>query len=457
MNKAFKEKVYLVGIGGIGMSALARYFHAMGHQVIGYDKAINQMTKRLQAEGIGVTHINEEDAVPHPFREKEEVLVIYTPAIPKDDAILNYFKENGFECLKRAEVLGLLSKGIFTIAVAGTHGKTTITSMIAHLLKKGNKKFNAFLGGISRDFGTNLILDPEAEIMLTEADEFDRSFLQLHPNILVVSSVDLDHLDIYESEKDLLDTYSKLIDQIVVKGKLFSHFGIAERLNSKNDVSIKEYAIEEDKAEVSIERIRIESGNYVFDLKQEGKLIENLVCGLPGIHNVENAAVAASVALAVGVDQKIIKEALSSFRGVQRRFDVHINTSEFVYIDDYAHHPKELESLIKSIRQLYPTRKITMVFQPHLFSRTKDFGEEFGEVLATCDELILLEIYPARELPIEGIDSRWLSAKVNKEGVPICQKAQLMNILKSRNVDLLVTAGAGDIDTMVEPIIDYYA
>lgn len=457
MNKAFKEKVYLVGIGGIGMSALARYFHAMGHQVIGYDKAVNQMSKRLQAEGIGITHINEEDAVPHPYRGKDDVLVIYTPAIPKDNAILNYFLENDFECLKRAEVLGKLSKGIFTIAVAGTHGKTTITSMIAHLLKEGNKKFNAFLGGISRDFGTNLILDPEAEIILTEADEFDRSFLQLHPNILVVSSVDLDHLDIYDSEEDLLNTYSKLVDQIVEKGNLFSYFGIAEKLNSKNDISLQEYAIEEDKAEVSIESVRIENGNYVFNLNQRGRLIENLVCGLPGIHNVENSAVAASVALNVGVEERIIKEALSSFRGVQRRFDVHLNSPEFVYIDDYAHHPKELESLIKSIRQLYPLRKMTMVFQPHLFSRTKDFGDDFGKVLANCDELILLEIYPARELPIKGIDSRWLSSKVNKEDVPICQKAQLMNILKSKEVDLLVTAGAGDIDTMVEPIIEYYS
>lgn len=450
-----KKNIYFVGIGGIGMSALARYFNQLGKQVAGYDRSTTDLTKRLQTEGIFVTDFSEADAIAFPYRDQEETLVVYTPAIDESNPMLTYFKENGFECLKRAEVLGLLSKEMKTIAVAGTHGKTTVSSMIAFLLKSADIKINAFLGGISRDFGTNLILEKDAEIMVTEADEYDRSFLQLSPNHLVVTSIDADHLDIYEDTEDIKDTYNQLLEQICHGGSLLTKPSVAEVLELPEEILNDTYSLAQN-SNVKAENIRVEDGSFVFDYVSKDLRIENVSCGLPGIHNVENAVAAMCIAQQMGVEPTQLKNSIAEFRGVKRRFDVHLKTDKIIYIDDYAHHPEELKVLLASVRELYPEKKITAIFQPHLFSRTRDFVEEFAKELALADDAILLEIYPAREEPIEGVNSLWLAKKMKKENVHVCSKHQLINVLKSKEVEVLLTIGAGDIDTMIEPIINFY-
>lgn len=438
------------------MSALARYFISLGKQVAGYDRATTPLTKRLQAEGISVTDFDEADVIPFPHRDKENTLVIYTPAIPENNSILKYFQEEGFDMYKRAEVLGFISQDAKTIAISGTHGKTTISAMLSYLLNRSGVKANAFLGGISTDFGTNLILDKEAEWMVTEADEFDRSFLQLEPEIAVISSVDQDHLDIYENEKDLLDTYSQFAAQIRAEGTLFTKRGVKEKLDLPKDLICMTYGLDDPECNVSAVNIEVAEGKYHFDLRIESQLYTGFSCGLPGIHNVENAVVAMAIAFQLGAEINELKEQLKNFNGVKRRFDVHIRQDDMVYIDDYAHHPEEIKMLLRSVRDLYPEKKVTTIFQPHLYSRTRDLGDEFATALSASDDLILLELYPAREEPIEGIDSRWLSRKINKENVPVCMKSHLMNILKEREIEVLLTVGAGDIDQMIEPIIDYY-
>lgn len=439
------------------MSALARYFLKLGKEVAGYDRATTVLTKRLQAEGVRVTDFDEADSIPFPHREKENTLVIYTPAIPKDNSIRQYFEEEGFEMLKRAEVLGLISKGLKTIAISGTHGKTTISAMVSYLLERSEMKINAFLGGISSDYGTNLILNEGADLMVTEADEFDRSFLQLNPDMAVISSVDADHLDIYEDEKDLLNTYSQFAAQINKGGLLLTKPVVLEKLDLPNEINVKTYGLNDPSTDYAALNLKVENARYHFDLKIGEQNYSGFSCGLPGLHNVENAVAALAIANQLGVSIDQLKESLKEFRGVKRRFDVHLQSEEIVYIDDYAHHPEEIKMLLKSVRELYPGRKITSIFQPHLYSRTRDLGDEFAAALGESDELILLELYPAREKPIEDIDSRWLSRKVNKENVPVCQKSQLINVLKEREIDVLLTIGAGDIDQMIEPIIDFYS
>lgn len=450
-----KEHIYFVGIGGIGMSALARYFNQIGKKVAGYDKTTTTLTKRLQAEGIAVTSFDDADSVPFPYRDKENTLIVYTPAISDSNSILNYFKEEEFECMKRAEVLGLISKSLKTIAVAGTHGKTTVSTMIAYLLKEAGVKVNAFLGGISRDFGTNLILDPEAEFMVTEADEYDRSFLQLSPYLSIITSIDADHLDIYADEQDIISTYKSFANKTDLSGTFYSKQSTLDAFGELNDFEKKTYGLNPN-AWINSTNLHVENGKMLFDLKVGKQVYANFSCGLPGIHNVENATAAIAISLELGVKIEQIKVSLAKFNGVKRRFDVHLRNDNVIYIDDYAHHPQEIKALVSSVRELYPEKKITAIFQPHLYSRTQDFGNEFGEELGKVDDLILLDLYPAREEPIEGIDSRWLAKKVNKENVHVCSKGLLMNVLKSKKVEVLLTVGAGDIDTMVDPIIAYY-
>jgi UDP-N-acetylmuramate--alanine ligase len=450
-----KKNIYFIGIGGIGMSALARYFNQVGHKVAGYDRSTTILTKQLQTEGISITDFAEADAIPHPYRDVANTLVVYTPAVAATNPMLVYFKEEGFECLKRAQVLGLVSKGMKTIAVAGTHGKTTVSTMITYLLKCGGIKVNGLLGGISRDFGTNLLLDPEAEVLVTEADEYDRSFLQLFPNQLVITSIDADHLDIYEDEEDLRNTYNQLIEQVESNGTLYTKKEVAEVLTVPPAIKKRTYSLNQDTT-IKATNIRVEDGYFVFDFESERFTLQNVKCGLPGLHNVENALVAMAVAFTQGVEAEQIKSAIAEFQGVKRRFDVHLKRPEFIYIDDYAHHPEEVKMLLKSVKELYPGKKITTIFQPHLFSRTRDFGEDFARELSLSDELILLEIYPAREEPIEGITSMWLSKLIGKQGVNVCEKHQLLNILKTKEVEVLLTVGAGDIDSMIDPIINHF-
>ncbi|MDA9312701.1 UDP-N-acetylmuramate--L-alanine ligase [Vicingaceae bacterium] len=450
-----KENIYFIGIGGIGMSALARYFNQMGKKAAGYDRSTTTLTKQLQTEGISITDFSEADAIPHPYRDASKTLIVYTPAVSANHPMLVYFREENFECLKRAQVLGLISKEMKTIAVAGTHGKTTVSSMIAYLLKSGGVKVNGLLGGISRDFGTNLILDPEAEILVTEADEYDRSFLQLFPNQLIITSIDPDHLDIYKDGEDLKNTYNQLLAQVDDQGRLYVKPEVMKVLDIPSKIPTRTYSLDQDST-IRARNIRVEDGFFVFDFESERFSIENVKCGLPGLHNVENAMVAMAVAFTQGVDVSKIKSAIAEFQGVKRRFDVHLKTPEFVYVDDYAHHPEEVRMLLKSVKELYPGKKITTIFQPHLFSRTRDFGEDFALELSLSDDLILLEIYPAREEPIEGITSMWLSKLIGKEGVSVCEKHQLLNVLKTKEIEVLLTVGAGDIDSMIDPIINHY-
>jgi len=450
-----KQNIYFIGIGGIGMSALARYFNQVGKKVAGYDRTTTALTKQLQKEGMSISDFSEADAIPYPYRDSSTTLVVFTPAISANHPMLVYFKEEGFECLKRAQVLGLISRGMKTIAVAGTHGKTTVSSMITYLLKAGGIKVNGLLGGISIDFGTNLLLDPGAKILVTEADEYDRSFLQLFPNQLVITSIDADHLDIYEDEADLKNTYNQLIAQVDANGTLYTKPRVMKELNVPEGIQSITYSLDQ-KSGIQAQNLKVEDGYFVFDFVSERFSIQNVTCGLPGLHNVENAIVAMEVAYSNGVDVAKIKTAIAEFKGVKRRFDVHLKRADFVYIDDYAHHPEELRMLLKSVKELYPGKKITTIFQPHLFSRTRDFGKDFARELAQSDDLILLEIYPAREEPLEGINSLWLSKLIGKEGVSVCDKHHLMNILKTKEVEVLLTVGAGDIDTMIEPIINHY-
>lgn len=451
-----KTNVYLIGVGGIGMSALARYFNKLGKQVGGYDRATTKLIKQLEAEGIEVNDINDANAIPPYFREKENTLVIYTPAIPKHNPIRAYFEAEGFRLYKRAEVLGLISQGLQTVAVAGTHGKTTTSALIAFLLKSVDMRINAFLGGISTDFNSNLTLEEDAEIMVTEADEFDRSLLQLEPDVAVVTSLDVDHLDIYADREDMLATYRQFCDQLRKDGSLICKRSIVSDLELSKEIDSFTYGLEDLHADYSAENISVLEGTYQFDFRFKDRFVEKLRCGLPGIHNVENAVAALAVCDQLGLNVKLMREPLSAFKGVMRRFDVHIKRDELVYIDDYAHHPEEIAVLLRSVRELYPGKKITTVFQPHLFSRTKDLANEFAESLSETDELILLELYPAREEPIEGIDSSWLSKKVKLENVLVCQKEHLMSLLKERKLEVLLSVGAGDIDTLIPEINNYY-
>jgi len=450
------EYFYFIGIGGIGMSALASYLNAKGKKIAGYDLRATDITKRLQSAGIIIQHMDDPDLIPFSHRDPEETTVVYTPAIADKHGILRYFREHGFACVKRAEILGELSNQFRTIAIAGTHGKTTISTMVAFLLHRSGIKVNAFLGGISRDFGTNILLDEQAEWMVTEADEFDRSFLQLYPEKLVITSMDADHLDVYENREQLVETYALLLAHIPENGLALLSLQVQKEIdkNKKLSAKIETYHLSEE-ADCKAENIRVENGHLFFDFSSSQIKIKDLQCGLPGLHNVENALAAIRIALEFDLSPRQIRDAMAEFQGVKRRFDVHIKSEKFIYIDDYAHHPTEITTLINSVKMLYPKREITVIFQPHLYSRTRDFGDEFAEALALADELILLEIYPAREEPIEGIKSLWLAKKIKKENVPVCQKHQLINILKQRNPEVLLTVGAGDIDEIVEPIVNH--
>lgn len=438
------KKVYLIGIGGIGMSGLARYFYQKGFLVSGYDKTSTPLTQALEAEGIAISYIDDASSIPTEFHNKDtKTLIIYTPAIPKDSLVFNHFVNRGFDIQKRSQVLGILSKDTFTIGVAGTHGKTTTSTLVAHLLEVGGIKCSAFLGGISTNYNTNLLIG-ESNVMVLEADEYDRSFLTLHPNIAVVTSMDADHLDIYGAEAQLHESFKLFTNQIKEGGKLIYKEGLP--LNNGTTYGISK------SAQAKALNVRIANRKFYFDFKNEFIHLEDLELGLPGQHNIENAVAAIEVALALDVNPDLIKEGLTSFKGVKRRFEYQVQTEGRVYIDDYAHHPEELKACFKAVRSLYPDKKMTVVFQPHLFSRTRDFLDNFAEVLGTADDLLLMEIYPARELPIEGVTSSALADKITGSNVVVCNHQSALSLIKSKQPELLVTVGAGDIDTLVLPL-----
>ncbi|UKJ06847.1 UDP-N-acetylmuramate--L-alanine ligase [Solitalea lacus] len=448
MKLATINKVYLIGIGGIGMSGLARWFKHRGCVVAGYDRTETPLTTELVSEGIDVTYVDEVSAIISPFNGSDvysDTLIIFTPAIPKDSQIFNFFKNVGYDLQKRSQVLGIISEGSFCIAVAGTHGKTTTSTIIAHVLKDSGYDCSAFLGGISSNYNTNLLLG-ENNVMVVEADEFDRSFLTLHPDIAVVTSMDADHLDIYGDASHLHESFNFFAAQLSSDGLLIHKKDLPL---TRKGVS---YAVNNTSADICAENIRIEDGNYYYDYVSSDLIIKDLCLGLPGLHNVENSVAAVRVALELKIDEEKIRKALASFRGVKRRFEYIIKSDSLIYIDDYAHHPEELNACLNSVRQLYPDKKITVVFQPHLYTRTRDFATGFAESLSKADELIMLDIYPARELPIEGVNSQMILDMVTISNKKLSSKSDLVNLINKRETEVLVTVGAGDIDTLVEPL-----
>ncbi|MBB2151588.1 UDP-N-acetylmuramate--L-alanine ligase [Pedobacter gandavensis] len=438
------KRIYFVGIGGIGMSALARYFKSRGCEVCGYDKTRTTLTQSLEEEGILISYVDEVFTLPVEFLTSDEyTLVVYTPAIPKHSALLHYFQEQAFVMKKRSEVLGIISEGQFCIAVAGTHGKTTTSSIIAHVLTATGYGCTAFLGGIASNYHSNFILGAN-NVVVVEADEYDRSFLTLHPDLSVITSMDADHLDIYGDASKLEESFRLFAGQLKPEGTLFVKAGLplADGISYSAGMA----------SSIKGENIRVINSRFVFDYVDGDFRIDDVQLMLPGTHNVENAVAAMAVALKLGIDADKIKGAIASFKGVKRRFEYLVNTNEHIYIDDYAHHPEELKACFHAVRQLYPNKKMTVIFQPHLFSRTRDFAAGFAEVLSTVDDLILLEIYPARELPIEGVDAAFLLDKITLDSKEICAKDLVLERIKIKNPELLITVGAGDIDTLIQPL-----
>ncbi len=441
------ENIYLVGIGGIGMSALARYFHSIGKNVFGYDRTATLLTSELQREGIGITFEDELVAIPHVFKNVDNTLVVYTPAIPSSNKQLNYFKNHSFSIMKRSQVLGLISNGLKGIAVAGTHGKTTVSTLTAHVFAQSKLGCNAFLGGISRNYQSNLLINNQSEYMVLEADEFDRSFLHLFPQVALITSMDADHLDIYGDKKELENTFNTFANQIKQGGVLLHKKGLPVK---NHKVTTYTYSLNE-KADFYAANLELVAGYYQFDLVYPEGQIADIKFSYPGKLNVENAVAAAALALICGVDEQSLKKAMNSFTGIRRRFDYQIKTDDLVFIDDYAHHPAELRATISSVRELYPNKKLTGVFQPHLYSRTKDFAPEFAESLNLLDEVILLDIYPAREEPIAGVDSNLILKDIAVDAIKTT-KQYLIHVLEDKSIEVLLTLGAGDIDKLVEPI-----
>ena len=438
------QRVFLIGIGGIGMSGLARYFKKRGCVVCGYDKTGTPLTESLMNEGIPVVFMDDEDSIQVSFLENDpNTLIIYTPAIPSDSKILNFFKEGGYTMKKRSEVLGIISKGMFTIAISGTHGKTTTSSIVAHVLKDSGYDCSAFLGGIATNYNSNVLFGNN-NTMVVEADEYDRSFLTLHPDIAIVTSMDADHLDIYGDKSHLVDSFKQFTSQLKEGGRLIYRQGLDLSHGKTYSANVV--------ADIQAVNVRIKEGSFFFDFKNANGIIENIQLGLPGLHNIENAVAAIEVALHLGISADKIRNALANFLGVKRRFEYVVKSPEHIYIDDYAHHPEELRACIQAVKSLYPNKKLTAIFQPHLFTRTRDFADGFAEVLAMIDDLIMLDIYPARELPIEGVNSAMILDKINNPKKQILSKQDAIEYVRANNPELLLTVGAGDIDTLIQPL-----
>lgn len=441
MNLNSVHNVYFIGIGGIGMSALARYFMANGKTVSGYDKTPTEITNALTNLGINICFSDALENVPKPFLSKTETLVVYTPAV-KQHAQLAYFKEEGFAVLKRSQVLGHITEHTFCLAVAGTHGKTTTTSILGHLMYSCNVPVTAFLGGISENYNSNYI-SKGTEVSVVEADEFDRSFLTLSPNLACITSMDADHLDIYGDVSELEKSFREFSKKLKPNGKLFV----------KNGLPVQGITFGvNDNADYAVKNIKIENGLYVFDVKTPKTLLANFKFALPGRHNLLNALAAVAMALEYGCNAEQLKQALATYKGVKRRFSYHIKTNDLVYIDDYAHHPEEINAVHQAVREMYPGKKVLAVFQPHLFSRTQDFANEFAKSLSQFNEVLLMDIYPARELPIPGVTSEWLLGKIENQNKQLVKKEDLINKIKASQAQVVLTIGAGDIGEEVKQI-----
>lgn len=439
------KNIYFIGIGGIGMSALARFYKFQGCNVSGYDRTPSDLTEKLETEGIAVHYEDRPDLIPGSVAD---TLVVYTPAVPDDLQELIYAREHGYRVIKRSKTLGELTRGQICLAVAGTHGKTTTSTLIAHILQQ-SKGCSAFLGGISKNYGTNILMSKTSAVV-AEADEFDRSFLQLHPSIAVITAMDADHLDIYGNLATMQQAFREFASQ--VSEILILKLGLPI---SKSDVTarIYSYHFNNPKADFHADKLRLDdTGHYTYDLVHPGGVLRDIRVGTLGWVNVENSVAAAAACLCYGVDAQIVRQSIGSFQGVVRRMDEHYNKDGVVYIDDYAHHPAELDATITSLRQVFPGRRITAVFQPHLYTRTRDFADQFAEALSKVDKLILLDIYPARELPIPGVSSEMIFDKVTAPLKVLVTKEELMSVLEKEQIQVLVTFGAGNIDRYIEPI-----
>lgn len=445
------NSAYFVGIGGIGMSALARWFHANGTKVAGYDRTETMLTKALVEEGIDVHYEDDIEIVDDGFKEKEGTLIIYTPAIPEDHSELSYFNEHSFEVKKRSEVLGMITEDRYTIAVAGTHGKTTTSSMIAHLLSDTQKGCSAFVGGIMTNTNSNLIIGGKDAPVVVEADEYDRSFMRLNPNYTVITSLDPDHLDIYGDETEMLDTYEQFAKKLPKDGKLLMQSDAGYKINP--GIKYTSYEIRE--GDAVADALRIVNGAFVFTYRCGMEKIPDIHLQLPGYHNVLNALAAITVALDMGMDGKEIRKRLKAYAGVKRRFEYVFRSPRVTLIDDYAHHPEEIEAFLKSVKSLARDRKITAIFQPHLYSRTNDFKKGFAEALDKADEVILLDIYPAREKPIEGVSSKSIYDLMENDRKVMIPKDYLIQELEDHDLDVVLTIGAGDIDKEVPKVAEY--
>jgi UDP-N-acetylmuramate--alanine ligase len=458
MNKAQLyniEHVYMIGIGGIGMSALARYFMSLGKTVAGYDQVSTRLTDDLIREGSEIHFTADLAYIRHKYTDLENLLVVYTPAIPHDHLELGFFRKGGYHMMKRAELLGVIADNEQCIAVAGTHGKTTVTTLVTHLLKVAGLPCIAFLGGISKNYHTNAVLSQEKGWVVVEADEFDRSFLHLHPTICIITSCDPDHLDVYGSVEKVKESFCQFIGQTRPEGQIIYQQDVSLDCIRTVPINSMSYALEGE-ADFRAVNLRLKKGLYRFDVETPEGLITDVGLGVPGLINIENALSAVGLARLLNIDDALVREALATFSGVQRRFDVRINRPGLVYIDDYAHHPKEIDACITSVRKIYPDRKITGIFQPHLYSRTRDFAGEFASSLSRLDALILLDIYPAREKPLEGVDSGLIFKQVGLADKVLISKEQLLRVLEERKPEVLLSLGAGDIDQFVEPIVNLY-
>lgn len=440
-----KELVYFLGIGGIGMSALARYFNSRGHRVSGYDRTESALTRQMTEEGMKIHY---EDKVS--LADKDAVLVIYTPAIPEGHKEMEFFKNNGYTVIKRSEALGLITENKLNICVAGTHGKTTTSAMVAHILRDSGFGCNAFLGGIATNYNSNF-WSSEKNVCVAEADEYDRSFLKLSPDVAVITAMDADHLDIYGTEKNMQDAFIAFTERIKPGGLLIAKKGLA-RENEFKAGTRWTYDAENLEADCFAKNVTIQNGAYRFDVVSGNSSLGGVELNMGGRHNIENAVAAIAIAGYLKIDEAKIKKAIAGFKGVKRRFEYIVKSGSHILIDDYAHHPEELRALLNGAKELYPNKKCTVVFQPHLYTRTRDLADGFAEVLAIADEVVLLPIYPARELPIEGVSSEMILNKINKSSKRVLQKTELVDWVKSNNTELLITAGAGDIDLLLNDL-----
>lgn len=451
MNIENIQSVYFVGAGGIGMSALVRYFLSKGKQVAGYDRTPSELTKTLIAEGAQIHYEESVDLIPDACKKKETTLVVLTPAIPQEHAELTYFRDNGFEIQKRAQVLGSITRSSKGLCVAGTHGKTTTSTMAAHLLHQSHIGCTAFLGGISKNYGTNLLLSAKSPYTVIEADEFDRSFHWLSPYMSVITSTDPDHLDIYGTEQAYLESFEHYTTLIQPGGALIIRKGISLKPRVQEDVKV--YTYSRDEGDFHAENIRIGNGEIFIDFVAPDTRINNIRLGVPVSINIENGVAAMALAHLNGATDEEIRQGMASFRGVDRRFDFKIKNDRIVFLSDYAHHPSEIKQSVMSMRELYTDRKITAIFQPHLYTRTRDFYKEFADSLSLLDEVILTDIYPAREQPIAGVSSQLIYDNL-RPGIEksLCRKEEIPDIVKNKEINVLITLGAGDIDNYVPEI-----